>query len=279
LKKTGTVVDAGKPGKRFNLLFRGTGIRFGNPPPIAGKPSGPFSFPLLAAAAILIAIAVAAFYPGTRESRPDATAVSPPPPPRHVETKELPTVAVTDNETPEVGKDVPPASVPVPQAQSAAQPPAQAENVPEENGSKVFVRFGIFLSRENAERLVTTLREKEIAASIQERTIPMPAYFIKAGSAPDGETMKKAVVALEKFTVALPGAVEPEYLLVGPIWLKEQALIAVKTIQGLGLKAEMTEERKERVVYRVVSPPFGAKVVAQNQADDWRKRGIVGVIE
>ncbi|MBI5179148.1 MAG: SPOR domain-containing protein [Nitrospinae bacterium] len=251
--------------RRINLKYAGTGIRF--PREDGAKPSS--SAKPLVTLAFIAALAVGAFYylPGGYE-------VPPLPKQGPAAVAELPTIAVETEETPNAS---PVATVP---DVVVAAPPLPTEGATIELAKELpAVRFGIFVNRENAEAMVKSLAARGVSAVVAEGMHPVPAYLLKVGPLPDEAVQKKAAAALQNFTVALTGTVEQKYLIAGPIWLKEQALVARKNAQSLGLAAELGEERKERLVYKTVSLPFENLSAAQAAADAWRKQGIEGVIE
>ncbi len=284
MKKDEEVSGGRKTGHRFNLLFEGTGIRFRREDDSpAEKPVDIYSRALRTAFLILLLILTASYLVSLYEFYPADTpepATQNASPPIHGSAKELPTVEVAGNETPTLAKDTQQPTISAPQPVVAVPaPPTPAENYPQGKMTRPLVRFGVFLSRTNAEKMLATLRQKEISALVEEELRPMPAYTIESEPVTDEAAMEKAMTVLKKFNVALMGAVEPKYLVVGPIWLKEQALEAAQKARQLGLKISITEERMEKVVYGVVSPPFETVELAQHQADEWRTQGVDGLIE
>lgn len=249
--------DADSPrtlSKKFNLLRPGTGIRF-IPPEEWPRPGKDAISPLRAVLLLSLMAAAAALYfnlPAPPPARPTATvSISPPP---HIMQEET----VTANSP--AAPDVKPAEVPL-------------------STLRWRIRFGIFLSRENAERHAASLAKKGVSAAVEAALRPMSAFTLKAGPADGAAVWKDLKSAGAKLNVAPMEEVDGKYLVVGPIWLKDRALVAENAFKAVGVRTEIAEERKDREIFKVLSAPFETAEAAKRVIGEMQTNGIEGVVD
>ncbi|MBI5637376.1 MAG: hypothetical protein HZA03_05335 [Nitrospinae bacterium] len=258
--------------KEFNLLRPGTGIRF-MPQEEWGRPGKSMAAPLRLALLMLLLGGAAMLYLNLPEPPPArrAAPVSIAPPPRILREE-----AVTANAAPVI--DVPVRRETPAAAQTAdAAALKQAESPPA--APRWRIRFGIFLLRENAERHAQSLAKKGVIAAAETALRPMSAFTVKAGPANDAAAWKELKTAGEKLNVAPMAEVDGKYLIVGPIWLKDRALVAEKHFRAASVRTEIVEERKDREVFKVVSAPFETAEAAKRAIGEMKTNGIEGVID
>lgn len=268
--------------KEFNLLRAGTGIRF-LPREEWTRPKKNLAAPLRLLLLMLLLGGAAALYfnlPAPPPARRMAT-IPHIPPPRimHEET-------VTANAVPDIGGT---GRAQPPEATQAAAHPA----VPPETGDtpatkkaearpaapRWRIRFGIFISRENAERHVQSLAKKGVIAATETRLHPMSAFTLKAGPADGAAAWKDLKSSVTKLNVAPMVEVDGKYLVIGPIWLKDRALVAENTLKAANVHTEIVEERKDREVFKVLSAPFETVEAAKRAIGEMQTNGIEGVID
>lgn len=268
--------------KEFNLLRPGTGIRF-IPPGEWKRPEKNIAAPLRLVLLMLLLGVSAHLY----INRP-----APPPAPR--------VAVVRLSATPRILKEeaVAANAVPVINGAVQGQPPLNAMPTapllaaPIETGGGQInkadslsavplwrIRFGLFLSRENAERHAQSLEKKGVKASAEPALRPMTAFTLKAGPADNAAVWQKMKADGIKLNVAPMTEVEGKYVLVGPIWLKDRALVAENTFRDAGIHTEIVEERKDREVFKVLSTPFETVERAKRAIGEMHINGIEGVID
>lgn len=239
--------------KEFNLLRPGSGIRFlpSEKGARAGKES--ITAPLRLLLLMLLLGGAAALYlniPAQPPARRKAV-VRISPPPRIMQEE-----SVTADAVPVIGK-----------AEQARPATPQYR-----------IRFGLFLSRENADRHAQSLAKKGVTAVAETAKHPMTSFTLKAGPAYDA-AWKDLKTAAAKLNVAPIVEVDGKYLLVGPIWLKDRALMAENTLKASGVPSEIVEERTEREVFKVLSAPFETVEGAKRAIGEMQTNGIEGVID
>ena len=241
--------SVGKPAWRFNLKFKGRGIRFPQTQSSGFRPKR-----LLPALLLVVATGAAGtfyFFPYTFGSHMTSLGG-----------------AKNDDEGNE--GELPPALEQTIFG-AEAKAPARAE--------RPVVRFGVFPSRESAERLAASLQRQDIFSDIRSVYRPAPAFTVRALSAKDGATLEKISSELGKINVALTPMVEQEYIRIGPLWTKEGALEAAKKMGELGFRAAVDEGSAEREMFEVVSQPLDDETVAKYKIIEWRGKGFEGAIE
>lgn len=248
--------------KQFNLLRPGTGIRF-TPPDQWGRHTAHAAPPLrLLLLALLLGAAAALYFNRAAPApAPHSTPRPPAPSPRIMREE-----TVAANTAPVVA---------IPERAAAMQPAAQ----PPPAAPRWRIRYGIFLLRENAERHAQSLAEKGVAAATEAALRPMIAFTIKAGPATNPDAWKNLKAEAAKLNVAPIEEVDGKYLLVGPIWLKDRALVAEKTFKAAGIRTETVEERKEKEMFKVLSAPFESAEAAKRHIGEMQINGIEGVID
>ncbi len=107
----------------------------------------------------------------------------------------------------------------------------------------------------------------------------MNAFTLKAGPVDNAVARKNLKSETEKLNVAPIEEVDGKYLLVGPIWLKDRALVAEKTFRAAGIRTEVVEERKEREMFKVLSTPFESAEAAKRAIGEMQINGIEGVVD
>lgn len=268
--------------KTFNLVQPGTGIRFISPKEW-NQPKKNIAAPLRLALLMLLLGASAELYlnlPAPTSQR-RAAAIHATPPPRIMKEE-----AVTANAVP--AADVTGVAQPAGAAPATSSPaePLEAADIAAINKSpsplaapRWRIRFGIFLSRENAERLAQSLVKKGAVVAVEPALRPMNAFTIKAGPAESAAAWQALKAAGIKLNVAPMVEVDGKYLVVGPIWLKDRALSAENTFKAAGILTQVVEERKDREVFKVLSAPFETVELAKRAIGEMHINGIEGVID
>ncbi len=141
------------------------------------------------------------------------------------------------------------------------------------------IRFALCLEIDCAHEVKIDLAQKGVASYISEEERVMPAYRIKAGPAPEPATQKKIISKLEKLGVAHSAGFEQNYLVTDFIWDKAGAEKAVAGLKKLGVKATLTEKRKPRKIFKVVSVGFSDRAFALDMLSGLRGKNIGGIID
>lgn len=148
-----------------------------------------------------------------------------------------------------------------------------------EAGNGYLVRFAICLLRENAELIKAELTEKGVDSVIWKVRRKMPAYRLKIGPIPDSITKEKIVAALAELKVSPLAFVDGGYLLTEPVTLQDLALKAREKVEKMSLDAELITEQREAMVFKVTSSPFKDGRLATESLEKWRKMDIDGIVE
>ncbi len=263
--------------KKFNLLRPGTGIRF-IPPEHWGRSRKSMGGPLRLAMLMLLLGITAELY---------LNLPAPPPVRRAAPVRITPPPRIMQEET--VMANAVPAIVGVTPAQPAPTP-ANPVAPPETAGTSAIkqaastrtgprIRFGIFLSRENAERHVQSLANKGVVAAAETALRPLSSFTLKAGPANNAANWKDIKSAGAKLKVAPMVEVDGKYVVVGPIWLKDRALVAENSFRAAGVRTEIVEEHKDREVFKVLSAQFETVEAAKRAIGEMQANGIEGVID
>lgn len=271
--------------KKFNLLRPGTGIRF-VPPGEWQRPKKGIAAPLRLVLLMFLLGMSAAVYLNRPVSAPERrVAAVPAAPSPHIMKEET----VISNAVPVIdfaGQARPPVSMPTAPIPAAPAAPLETGGIPAITQAdpapaapRWRIRFGIFLSRDNANRHAQSLEKKGVVAAVEPALHPMTAFMLKAGPADNVTAWQKLKAAGTKLNVAPMVEVEGKYLLVGPIWLKDRALVAENTFRAAGVRTEIVEERKDREVFKVLSAPFETVESARGAIGDMKVNGIEGVID
>lgn len=241
---------AEKPRKRFNLLIEGTGVRFHKAPEKRSMPK----YILFSTIIILTAAVASAFY---------------------FKPEYLQTPSPVDD-TAKVSEDE---DEPLPSAiEQAVNNPEQGA-LTEKAAVKPVVRFGLFASRDNAERMAQELQKQDVFADIRVVSRTAPALTVRAWPIKDVSKLGEVWKELEKINVAQPPRIEQQYILVGPLWSKESSSAVAQKMRELGFHSSEEEGSAEREMYEVVSMPLDSEVVAQYKIIEWRAKGFEGVVE
>lgn len=238
--------SVGKPAWRFNLFYKGSGVRFRVPQ--TSRAVGP-KLVLLAVLLFVATAAAAAFY------------FYPPPFGRVAALS-----GEGKNDDDENDGELPPAlEQMVVGAKSEVRRPV--------------VRFGDFASREEAENLAHRLQKKDIFADIRSVHEPATTFTVRAPFGNEGASLETISSELAKINVAPPPRTEQEWVLIGPFWTKEGAVEAAKKMGDLGFQAAVDEGSAQREMFEVVSQPLDDEAVAKYKMTEWRGKGFEGVIE
>ncbi len=250
--------------KKFNLLRPGTGIRF-TPREKWGRSATPIAQPLRLLFLMLLLGGAAALYFN----------LPVPPPAHHITPRPAATSPRIMREESVTAINTPVVSIPerITELQTA-----KTTAIPE-TGSRWRIRFGIFLLRENADRYAQSLAKKGIITAIETAIRPANAFTLKAGPANDPVAWKNMKSTAAKLNVAPIEEVDGKYVVVGPIWLKDSALAAEKTLKASGFQIKTVEERKEREMFKVLSTPFDSAEAAKRSLGEMQTNGIEGVID
>ncbi len=237
--------SVGKPAWRFNLFYKGSGVRFRVPQPSRAV------WPKRALLAVLLFVATAAaaafyFYP-------------------HPFGREAAFFGEGKNDD-ETDGELPPAlGQTAIGAKSAVKRPV--------------VRFGVFASRDDAESLARSLQKQDIFADIRSAQAPATTYTVRSPFGKDGASLETISSELAKINVAPLPRTEQEWVLIGPFWTKEGAVEAAKKMGDLGFQAALDEGSAQREMFEVVSNPLDDEAVAKYKMTEWRAKGFEGEIE
>lgn len=141
------------------------------------------------------------------------------------------------------------------------------------------VRFAICLLRENAELIKAELTAKGVDSVIWKVRRKMPTYWLKIGPIPDSITKEKVVTALAEMKVSPLPFADGGYLLTEPVALQNLALKAREKVESMSLDAELVTEQREATVFKVTSSPFKDGPLATESLEKWRKINIDGIVE
>jgi hypothetical protein len=142
-----------------------------------------------------------------------------------------------------------------------------------------YVRYALFLNRENAEAYSAKLREMSLLAEVLETLYPLPSYTIKAGPFMNPNSRKTARKELKKLGVALTPFLEQKYLVSKPVWKKSKALEIQKRLLALGVSTELSMERSPKTVFKVVSSAFEDELEAKEYAEVAEEDGLKVIVE
>jgi hypothetical protein len=238
--------SVGKPARRFNLFYKGTGVRFRVPQPSRAV------WPKRALLAVLLFVATAAaaafyFYP-------------------HPFGRVTALFNEGKNDDDETDGEIPPAL-------------EQAAIGAKSDVKRPVVRFGVFASRDDAESLARRLQKQDIFANIRSAQGPATTFTVRAPFGKDGASLETISSELAKINVAPTPRTEQEYVLIGPFWTKEGAVEAAKKMGDLGFQAAVEEGSAQMEAFEVVSQPLDDEAVANYKMTEWRGKGFEGVIE
>lgn len=262
----------GRPIKRFNLLIKGTGIRFNTAPPrqlLCESRQWVIASSLFLSAALLAAIAIVDIkslisWELFSEERLDLITdipVAPSSAPKKIERKKI----VMDNSGVVISYS---------SGQSEPLPGAAAKK---ESG--YLVRFAICLLQENAEIVKADLMKKGVESIIWKVKKNVPAYRLKIGPIPDTITRKKVMKALGGLDLSPLPFVKGGYALTNAMLIKSFALKTMEKVEKLSVRATLVTERKNATVFKVTSKPFMDDAHAGESLKKWREKNIDGIVE
>jgi hypothetical protein len=142
-----------------------------------------------------------------------------------------------------------------------------------------FVRYALFLKKENAEVYSAKLQQMSLLAEVLETLYPLPSYTIKAGPFVNPNSRKVTQKELKKLGVALTPFIEQKYLVSKPVWKKSKALEIQKKLMSLGVSTELSMERSPKTVFKVVSSAFDNRKEANEYAEIAKEDGLKVIVE
>ena len=255
------------PIKRFNLLIKGTGIRFNTAPPrrlLSESRQWVIASTLFLSIALLTAIAVVdiksliswELFP---EERLDMMV-------------EIPDAVIPELRKIERKKIVIDSSGVLISYQTSRGGPLVKE-------SGYVVRFALCLLQENAEIVKADLKKKGVESLIWKVKKDVPAYRLKIGPIPDTITREKIMEALGNLEVVPLPFVKGGYTMTDTMLIKSAALETLEKIEKLSVPATLVTERKSSTVFKVTSKPFMDDASAKNSLKKWREKKIDGLVE
>ncbi|MFQ5431478.1 MAG: SPOR domain-containing protein [Nitrospinota bacterium] len=261
-----------RPIKRFNLLIKGTGIRFNICPPKNLKresrqwviPSSLFlSIALLAATAVVDINSLISWelFPEERLDLLVELPDSPGPEPKSIDRKKI----VMDK-----------SGVVISYSGGRGEP--LAGTAVKKNGGYL-VRFALCYLQKNAEIVKADLKKKGVESVIWKVTKDVPAYRLKIGPIPDTITREKVMGVLGGLELSPLPFVKGGYTLTDTMLIKSVALEMMEKVEKLSVGAALVTERKNATVFKVTSRPFTDDRHARDSLEKWRDKNIDGIVE
>lgn len=260
------------PIKRFNLLIKGTGIRFNTDPPrrlMCESRQWVIASSLFLSAALLATIAVVdiksliswELFPEERldllVELPDAPSSEP----KKIERKKI----VMDDRGVVISYN------------GGQDGPLPGKAVKKDGG--YLVRFAVCLLQENAEVVKADLKKKGVKSVIWKVKKDVPAYRLKIGPIPDTITREKVMEVLGGLGLSPLPFVKGGYALTDTMLLKSYALETLEKVEKLSVGATLMTERKNATVFKVTSKPFTDDASARKSLEKWRDKKIDGIVE
>lgn len=255
------------PIKRFNLLIKGTGIRFNTAPPrrlMCESRQWVIASSLFLSIALLTAIAV-------------------------VDIKSLFSWELFSEERLDMMVEIEDASKPEPMKIDRKKIVMDSSGIlisyqigqgsPLVKESGYVVRFAVCLLQENAEIVKADLKKKGVESLIWKIKSDVTAYRLKIGPVPDTITRKKVMAALGNLEVTPLPFVKGGYTMTDTMLVKSVALETLKKVEELSVPATLVTERINSSVFKVTSRPFANEASAKESLKKWSDKKIDGLVE